>query len=120
MAKAKVVGVNIGGFQIQIGPNENIQFMYVLLDRAFIYYAHIINWAHGRRGLAEENPVQQSIAHRETGYTTKWDEASKKLCARFFNHVRHDQDSQAAKKQLVDLIKQTLDGISRGSGDSLP
>jgi hypothetical protein len=112
MAKAKVVGLKLGGFQIQIGPNENIQFMFVLLDRAFIYYSHIINWAHGRRGLAENNPIPADSRNEKIGYTTHWDETSKKICRRFFQKIRHHEDYDEEKKQMAALIKKTLEEIS--------
>lgn len=41
--------MNLGGRQIRVGPIDNIQLLYILLDRALIFYSHIINWAHGRR-----------------------------------------------------------------------
>lgn len=50
VADKSPAGIRLGGDQIQVGPNENLQFLYVLLDRALIYYAHIINRPHGRRG----------------------------------------------------------------------
>ena len=52
LAETKVAGMKLGGQQIRVGPNENIQFLYILIDRALIFYAHIINWAHGRRELS--------------------------------------------------------------------
>ena len=119
MARAKVVGLNLGGFQVQIGPNENIQFMYILLDRAFIYYAHIINWAHGRRGLLGENGPQESKQPSEKGFISDWSDASKKKCTRFFNQVRRGQEISGSKKQFVGLIKQTLDDISTGKAQLL-
>ncbi len=112
MARTRVVGLKLGGFQIQIGPNENIQFLYVLLDRAFIYYSHIINWAHGRRGLAENNPGPSGYGSEKIGYTTHWDENSKKICRRFFQKVRNQEDYGEEKKQMTGLIKKTLEEIS--------
>jgi hypothetical protein len=54
LSKAKVSGLKLGGQQIKIGPNENIQFSYILIDRALIFYSHVINWAHGRRDYPAE------------------------------------------------------------------
>ena len=43
MTSIKIIGLALGGSQIRIGSNSNVQFFYVLLDRALIYYAHMIN-----------------------------------------------------------------------------
>jgi GTPase Era involved in 16S rRNA processing len=53
LARQKVVGLRLGGYRMTIGPARNIQLLFVLLDRALIYYAHMVNWAHGRRGYGE-------------------------------------------------------------------
>lgn len=45
----KLLGIDSGKIRLDIGPSRNSQFPYILLDRALLYYSHIINWAHGRR-----------------------------------------------------------------------
>jgi len=86
LARTKVVGMNLGGQQIRIGPAENIQFMYVLLDRALIFYSHVINWAHGRRDYPSSVPQVQRP--QKAGFTAGWDTETKGTCRAFFNAVR--------------------------------
>ncbi|MBW1779371.1 MAG: GTPase/DUF3482 domain-containing protein [Deltaproteobacteria bacterium] len=112
LAKTKVVGVSLGGQQIQIGPIENIQFAYVLLDRALIFYSHIINWAHGRR----DYPSQEVSSKREVkaGLTFRWDERGKGVCRSFYTAVRsHDEQQKASsRKDLKEMLQEVLLNLS--------
>jgi hypothetical protein len=115
MTKAKVVGLKLGGWQVSVGPNTNLQFLYVLLDRVLLYYAHIINWAHGRRdyNCARISHDDDKIAKQ--GYTSAWDDSAKKICNRYFTDIRK-KDQRAndyVRKNMMHLIKLTLDKISQ-------
>ena len=114
MADMKISGIRIGGFEVQIGPMENPQFMYVLIDRALIFYSHIINWAHGRRGLADHPDDAPVLIDGKAGYTAFWKDAERKICFRFFKQVRQGSiDSDTMEKQaFLNLIRSELDKIS--------
>jgi len=114
LAKTKVVGMQLGGTQIHVGPMVNIQFLYILLDRALIYYSHIINWAHGRRGLPDSRN-EAAKAPVKAGFTTQWDDSAKRLCVEFFKAVKSSDDSgrDAGRKAMKGLIIDTLEIISR-------
>lgn len=117
LAKAKVVGMNLGGQQMKVGPIENIQFMYVLLDRALIFYSHIINWAHGRRDYPSTAKSLQADANaipEKAGFTTEWSDKAKRICAHFFKSIRSNDDIQriSAQKALAGLLKETFQKIS--------
>lgn len=99
----------VGKFQLKAGPNKNIQFLYVLIDRALIYYSHIINWAHGKRGLLESSN-SRSISKKAEGFTHKWNEHQKKICNSFFKAI-HNNDGilkEKSKKQLIEILKNAL------------
>jgi len=113
LARLKVVGVNLGGERIQIGPVENIQFVYVLLDRALIFYSHVINWAHGRRDyLAVERDSKRPA---KAGLTFEWDDRKRKTCQAFYTAMRgrDDQRKTAARKDLMEMLQEVLLGISQ-------
>ncbi len=115
MTKAKVVGLKLGGWQVIVGPNTDIQFLYVLLDRVLLYYAHIINWAHGRRDYdyAKVSTSGDKIVNQ--GYTSAYDDSSKKICNRYFTDIRKKdrRNYDYVHKNMMHLIKLTLDKISR-------
>lgn len=112
LARVKVVGMNLGGRQIRVGPIDNIQLLYILLDRALIFYSHIINWAHGRRDYTVALNNRSDI---KAGITTEWDEASKQACMRFFKAVRSGDDPkiEKARQQMTTILLKASDKISR-------
>ena len=114
LARTKVVGMRLGGLQIHVGPMENIQFFYILLDRALIYYSHVINWAHGRRGLPASRDRERGSLPK-AGFTTEWNDAAKRLCVDFFKAVKGDDDDRREAKRLAmkGFIMETLNTISR-------
>lgn len=87
MAQKTGPGIKLGGDWLQLGPNENLQFLYILMDRALIYYAHIIHRAHGRRNLAggkTDNPDPGS----KIGISARFSKTQHQVCTRFFKAVQ--------------------------------
>ncbi|MBU8910659.1 MAG: DUF3482 domain-containing protein, partial [Desulfobacterales bacterium] len=84
MAKKKTAGIRLGGDKLQLGPNKNLQFLYILIDRALIYYSHIINRPHGRRDLQD---YPEKIKSKKKGYSTGFTTSQRNICAKFFKVV---------------------------------
>ena len=114
MTKVKVAGLPIGGFRLSIGPNDNIQFLYILLDRVLIFYAYVINWAHSRRDYFEQEDRDAIKERIKKGYTSKWDTHQKKICHGFFKAIRsHDRTGKEKRKgDFIQLLKSVLLDIS--------
>ena len=114
VAKTKISGLKLGGSLMKVGPNENIQFLYVLLDRGLIYYSYVINWAHGRRGYPELEKKTGWDKTSKIGFTTNWNESSKKVCNVFYKAIHRNDEfrKEQSKKELIELIKGYLDQIS--------
>jgi GTP-binding protein EngB required for normal cell division len=113
LARTRIMGVPLGGREMQIGPVKNIQFLYILLDRSLIYYSHIINWAHGRRDVAAGRTDRQTDAER-IGYTARWDSAARGICAKFFREATAGEGGRetSTEQQLKDIIIDQLRTIS--------
>lgn len=114
MTSVRIVGLALGGSQIQVGPNGNIQFLYVLLDRALIYYAHVINWAHGRRDRPQFSGEISVNGTVKKGFSSTWDSRAEAICRQFFKNIpgnRNDRITQA-RKNLEGLILIQLERIS--------
>jgi hypothetical protein len=113
LSKTKVSGLKLGGQQIKIGPNENIQFLYILIDRALIFYANIINWAHGRRDfpVVSANTIAEPV---KKGFATEWNDNEKKICTAFFRSIRSNYDKriEVSQKELMRVLKDALNKIS--------
>lgn len=101
LAETKVAGINLGGRQIQIGPHKNIQFLYILIDRALIFYSHIINWAHGRREYTVFEKADKPFPQK-TGYVAQWDIGDQKKCTAFYQALKNE-DGVKMEKAANDL-----------------
>ncbi len=76
----RVLGMRLDREKLVVGPASNIQLLYILIDRALIFHAHITGWAHGRRDYENAGIVPGS----KRGYTSSWDRSKRRICERFF------------------------------------
>jgi hypothetical protein len=118
MAKTKVVGLNIGGYQVSVGPHKNIQLFYVLLDRALIYYANIINWAHGRREYPSHQKDLATLSSAKKGYASRLDQVMKNACSQLLKTIRGSKEEaaqEASQKQFIHVLQDYLNKLSHAS-----
>ena len=108
ISKAKVVGMSLGGYRISIGPNESVNFPYVLLDRALIYYSYVINWAHGRRDYPDAERYETGGANAKAGFTSGWSSREKTTCRSFIKAIRAGDDLELERTRQV-MIKMLLE-----------
>lgn len=113
IGKTKVVGKKLGGYELQIGPNKNIQFMYVLMDRALVYYSHIINWAHGKRDYSNKAHLLGEKNTKKEGFTSYFSKETQSVFNTYFKEiVSKDSDNvRNAKREAVSVFKGLLDDI---------
>ncbi len=106
-------GIKLGGDRFQVGPNENPQFLYVLMDRVLIYYAHIINRAHGRRDMEDPRGNKKSIRSK-MGISAGLSTGQRNVCARFFKSVsgRSVIKGKKAVPEFALLVESLLDKIA--------
>jgi hypothetical protein len=114
MAQTRILGIPLGGREIQIGPVKNIQFLYILLDRSLLYYGHISNWAHGRRDY-DANTAGKGKEPAPSGYATQWDAGARSVCTAFFKEATRSNGSSdpAAEQGMKDFLVDQLQKISR-------
>ncbi len=114
-ANASFMGVKIAGPQILVGPAENISLLFVLLNRALLYYQQSINWAHGRRDYPESRAgINDSGA---AGFTKEWSAANLKVCHRFFKTLQQTNgQSCEQEKALQEVLFTALMRISNDPG----
>ena len=106
LSGARLLGMQFGGEQLRLGPVNNMQLLYILLDRALLFYAHVINWAHGRRDY--DNAARQGTAGHgsKEGYTASWSREERRVAERFFTALRQGkeleiEETAAALHQLL-------------------
>ena len=100
--------------QLQVGPVINTQLLYILLDRALLYYSHIINWAHGRRNYPDGVRKTSVEEAGKQGYTSEWSKHERKICERFFSALQQEDSllQEQAAEDLTALIQGKLLQIS--------
>jgi hypothetical protein len=113
LAQTKIMGMPLGGREIQVGPVKNIQFLYILLDRSLIYYSHISNWAHGRRDYAADR-MDWERDTAQGGFAVQWDFGARTICSAFFREATRSNGStgKAAEQQMKDFLIDQLQKIS--------
>lgn len=111
-ADASFMGVKIAGPQVLVGPAENISLLFVLLNRALLYYQQSINWAHGRRDYPES--LTDIDYHNSAGFTKDWSAGKLKVCHRFFKslHQANGSNSFEQERALQAVLFTTLMEIS--------
>ncbi len=100
----------IGSSKLKVGPITNIQFPFILLDRALILYSLVINWAHGRRGRRDEDrPERKDISH-----VASFTASQRSTCIEFFGQINSGNESryQASRKAMADMLKEILTNLS--------
>ena len=113
MAERSPAGIRLGGDRLQVGPNKNIQLLYILLDRALIYYSHIIKRPHGRR---DTKTVQAGLGDKgkKLGFSSRMTPGQRQICARYFKAVtgrRLVRDKKAVLAFAV-LVQSLLEEIA--------
>ena len=109
MACSKVKGLPLGGARIQVGPLENDQLLFVVIDRCLIYFYHTINWAHSRRDTPEiGGSVETEIA---ACLSAAWEDENKKASRAFFKILRKDdaagvgESAASFRERMVGILK---------------
>jgi hypothetical protein len=106
LSGVRLLGMKMGGDQLQVGPVNNIQLLYILLDRGLLFYTHVINWAHGRRDYGQMACLLDQSGQKG-GLTSRWSRGERAVCDRFFRAVRngHEGEVEEASVALQDLLR---------------
>lgn len=106
-----LLGIPVGGEKCRIGPNTNQMFPFILLDRALLFYSHIINWAHGRRDYPNHHSNSNALTPPQQSITAKWSTHELKVVSSYFKAIRKGNDSdeiELEKEFSIILHKQLL------------
>ena len=117
MAKAKIIGIRLGGYRVSVGPNKNVNFPYVLIDRALICYAYVINWAHGRRDYPNTGSLSIVDPDEKAGFASGWSSRERKICQFFLKAIRKGDDLQAEdfRERMIGVLLEVMEKISGSS-----
>ena len=117
--------MRMGGEQLQVGPAANIQLLYILLDRALLYYGHVINWAHGRRDYERLREAAAPTTGRG-GFSSRWPAERRRVCEQFFRAVQKghegeiEETSATLQALLRDQFQELAEDRDAAGADLLP
>jgi hypothetical protein len=111
--RLELFGMPLGGEQLQVGPPKSIDLLFVLLNRALLFYQHTINWAHGRRDYDKRNLPPTTAA--DFSFTSAWSATNLKICNDFFKAAvaGKTESAQGSDNQFRKLVIQTLQEIDK-------
>ena len=113
IASTKIKGISLGGAKIEVGPVENDQLLYVMTDRALVYFSHVINWAHSRRDIPEAGAFGDIDITPHL--TASWGESNRRIVRNFFTALRKG-DSDFIKKASIEFRKMMVAILKEISG----
>ena len=93
-------GRPIGDVLLIVGPNRNPRFPFILLDRALIFFAGAVNWAHARRDAGQGPKAEPASFAAHLG------ESRTRTCTAFFQAARTGDEMklQDMEESMTDLL----------------
>ena len=112
LSTSKVMGLQIGGKKLRIGPANDINLLFILINRALLYYKHTINWAHGRRDY--QNITLQSGDETFRNGTSSWSAGKLRVARTFYSAItaKGGRDFTVERAKLAEILQETLSSIS--------
>ena len=112
------IEIKPGTARFTAGPVSNPKFPFILLDRALLFSARAMNWAHGRQAADEGAPNRVPEARIPVvGFTEELNGAEQRELARFFSAIRKDKGSDREEACRA-IIKRVLRDLSENRIDS--
>jgi len=112
------IEVKPGMARFSAGPVSNTRFPFVLLDRALLYCARAMNWAHGRQAADVDAPDKvPEVRLPLKGFTEELSAAEQRDLARFFAAIRKGK-AQDGEQACRAILKRVLRDLSENRIDS--
>jgi hypothetical protein len=111
IGRARLFGRSLSSWKIKIGPSRNIQLMFILTDRALIYYTHVINWAHGRRDPGTVS-IGSNTPHRDNT-ASDWNKELKESFLVYYSSMgsKDTEKMIRLREKAADSVRKLLDAI---------
>ncbi len=112
--------MNVAGRESSVGPYTATNFPWILLDRAFGTFVHVINRAHARQDRVTINSAQVKAVMNEAAISTaRWNDEKRKVCEKFFTVIRKHKLTPEKRQSLRELIRKHLEEVSQAKVDDL-
>ena len=114
LSQEKVLGFRLGGERIRFGPAKDINLLFVLINRALLYYRYTINWAHGRRDIEK---IGSGLSRKDMVSTTsEWSTGKLQVARGFFAAVTENKDMEKQllqRQRLAEILYESLGTLSK-------
>jgi len=116
LSMIRPLGFRLDEQRLSIGPVRSPQLMFILLDRALLFYQQVSNWAHGRRDYERKTNL---TAGKKRGLTASWARSELQICEQFFRQVtgEEQQDSDETAVEMRNLLLNKLVELSGADQD---
>lgn len=112
LVSVKVMNVPLGGKRLVAGPTRNVNFPYVVLNRARAHHQLVARRTHATRGeLALTGPPDEGLAPLRPEQRT--------ALGRLFPRLRKGRDVLRTTEQLAELVERILAEDAQGVRDSV-
>jgi hypothetical protein len=105
----------LGGIQLKVGPHQNLNFPWIVLDRALMICYQLANWTHARRDDFTVDPaaLEREIKDHKI-LSANWPKERRRECEETFVAIRKQRTQPEDRARLRNAIEQALDALSEG------
>jgi hypothetical protein len=111
LADVRILSRPLGGQRLRCGPTRNLQFPFVLLNRARLHFSVVAGRTHAQRGILKVD----SGATSESGRVPPLTDAQRRELARHFNAIRRSDPGSERRLVAVDQLTGAVFALLAGS-----
>ncbi len=111
----KIMGVRLDRETLHAGPAASPQLLFVLVDRAIIFYNCVTNWAHGRRDYENMEEAVEFFKKHTSCLTSTWSQRQRDELHRLYRAISEDnvEELQKTQARLAESLTALLENLSR-------
>ena len=99
-------GKKLGGYSLQLGPmKESAPLLYILIDRALLYFNTVSQWSHARRE-PKIDITEAAAGDNNSLLTRNWSAGERKAVVKFLNKKSGREELRTLRDILVEKMTQ--------------
>jgi hypothetical protein len=110
LAEVKLLRQPMGGVRLRCGPSRNVQFPFVLLNRALLHLSVVAGRTHAQRGVLNVGPGD--IAEE----SERWSAGETRELARLFERLRRSETGSESRYAALVYLSELVEKRARERG----
>ncbi len=108
LSGVRILGLKMDNRVVTMGPVNNLQLLYIFLDRVLLYIDLLLQRSHARQGDFSPGLSEKDV---KQGHTVSWSNKERKTCANFFRSATADNKDKLEHNlhEFISLLKDKLD-----------